>query len=155
MKTSLRIRGGGYVGTLLAAVFLIMICGNAWAQGERLSNDFLQLKSERPVLATHKKMGISIPAKNEFDITVKGTVTDQDGMPIPGATVSVPGTNIGTATDIDGNYTITVPDNSRLVFSFIGYESQTVEVGNREVIDIKLQESAQALDEVVVVGYGK
>ncbi|WP_232835000.1 SusC/RagA family TonB-linked outer membrane protein [Pleomorphovibrio marinus] len=155
MKTSLRIRGGGYFCTLFTAVFLIMICGNSWAQGDRLSNDFLQLKSERPMLATHKEMGISIPAKNEFDITVKGTVTDQDGMPIPGATVSVPGTNIGTATDIDGNYTLTVPDDSRLVFSFIGYESQTVEVGNREVIDIKLTESAQALDEVVVVGYGK
>ncbi len=154
MKKFLRIRGGDIYG-LFSTVIIALMCGNLWAQSERLSNDFLQLKSERPTLATHKNVGISIPVKNEFDITVKGTVTDQDGMPIPGATVSVPGTNIGTATDIDGNYTLTVPDNSRLVFSFIGYESQTVEVGTREVIDIKLTESAQALDEVVVVGYGK
>lgn len=88
------------------------------------------------------------------DIVITGKVTDEKGEPIPGATVSVPGTNIGTATDIDGNYSLKVSDNSRLVFSFIGYESQTVEVGNSNVIDIKLQESSQALEEVVVIGYG-
>ncbi|MFC4875084.1 SusC/RagA family TonB-linked outer membrane protein, partial [Negadavirga shengliensis] len=77
------------------------------------------------------------------------------GAPIPGATVSVPGTNIGTATDIDGKYAITVPEGATLVFSFIGFESRSVEVGNRKVIDVTLMESAQALDEVVVVGYGR
>lgn len=88
------------------------------------------------------------------DVTVSGTVTDQNGDPIPGATVSVPGTSIGTATDIDGKYSITVPENSSLVFSFIGFENQTIQVDNRSTIDVSLSESAQALDEVVVIGYG-
>nr|MBI1231908.1 SusC/RagA family TonB-linked outer membrane protein [Cytophagales bacterium] len=88
------------------------------------------------------------------DVTVRGTVTDQNGDPIPGATVSVPGTSIGTATDIDGKYTITVPENSSLVFSFIGFENQIIEVNNQSTIDVTLSESAQALDEVVVIGYG-
>lgn len=89
-----------------------------------------------------------------FDVTVSGTVTDQNGDPIPGATVSVPGTSIGTATDIDGKYSITIPENSSLVFSFIGFENQTIQVNNRSTIDVSLSESAQALDEVVVIGYG-
>jgi hypothetical protein len=88
------------------------------------------------------------------EVTVSGTVTDTQGEPIPGVTVSVPGTNIGTATDLDGKYTLFVPEGSRLVFSFIGFESQTLEVGDRSVIDVKLTETVSSLDEVVVVGYG-
>src|SRR5690606_8296794 len=68
------------------------------------------------------------------DVTVTGTVVDQNGDPLPGVTVSVPGTSIGTATDLDGRYTITVPEGSNLAFSFIGFESQTVDVGGRSVI---------------------
>ncbi|HSI74683.1 MAG TPA: SusC/RagA family TonB-linked outer membrane protein [Lunatimonas sp.] len=89
-----------------------------------------------------------------FEVTVTGTVTDQNGEPIPGATVSVPGTSIGTATDMNGKYSITVPENSSLVFSFIGFENQTIEVNNQSTIDVTLVESAQALDEVIVIGYG-
>jgi len=145
------------INRFLAVLSLVFVSGNPGnliAQDNNLTTDFLNLKSERPAMAFNKTKGISISKKNVVDVTVTGTVTDQDNMPIPGATVSVPGTTIGTATDIDGKYSITVPDNARLVFSFIGYESQTVEVGNRRVIDIKLTESAQALQEVVVVGYG-
>lgn len=90
----------------------------------------------------------------DADITVSGTVTDENGMPIPGATVSVPGTNIGTATDLDGKFSLTVDENAEIVFSFIGFESQTVNVGNRSTINITLKEDTQSLDEVVVVGYG-
>src|SRR5690606_338820 len=88
------------------------------------------------------------------DITVTGTVKDANGEPIPGATVSVPGTNIGTATDLDGTYSLTVPEGSSLSFSFIGYVTQMVEVGARSVIDIVLEEDMASLDEVVVIGYG-
>lgn len=89
-----------------------------------------------------------------FEVTVSGIVTDQYGAPIPGVTVVVPGTTIGTSTDLDGKYTITIPDNSQLRFSFISYETQTIEVGNQSTIDVKLMEDTQALEEVVVVGYG-
>src|SRR5690606_22392124 len=78
----------------------------------------------------------------------------QEGEPIPGATVSVPGTGIGTTTDLDGEYTLTVPEGSTLVFSFIGFESQSIAVGVLSVIDVTLTEDMGALDEVVVMGYG-
>ncbi len=55
------------------------------------------------------------------EVTITGTVVDQNGEPIPGATVSIPGTGIGTATDLEGQYSITVPEGSTLVFSFIGF----------------------------------
>src|SRR5690554_5161864 len=92
--------------------------------------------------------------QTDQDITISGTVVDQDGQPIPGVTISIPDTGIGTATDIDGNYTLSVPDGSTLVFSFIGFQSQTIEVGSRTVIDVTMVEDMTSLDEVVVIGYG-
>lgn len=88
------------------------------------------------------------------DRIVNGTVVDQIGESLPGVTVSVLGTSIGTATDLDGNYTLSVPAGSTLVFSFIGFVSQNVVVGNQTVIDITLEEDISSLEEVVVVGYG-
>jgi TonB-linked SusC/RagA family outer membrane protein len=88
------------------------------------------------------------------DITVTGTVRDQNGDPIPGATISVSGTGLGTATDMDGKYSLSVPEGSTLVFSFIGFESKSIEVGNNNIIDVTLQEDISSLEEVVVVGYG-
>ncbi len=87
------------------------------------------------------------------EVTVTGTVRDQQGDPIPGVTVSVPGTGIGTATDLDGRYSLTVPDGSTLVFSFIGFESQNIQVGDQSIIDVTLNEDISSLDEVIVVGY--
>ncbi|MFC4870794.1 SusC/RagA family TonB-linked outer membrane protein [Negadavirga shengliensis] len=96
-------------------------------------------------------------AKIEIEIDqreITGRVTDENGEGIPGATVLVEGTNIGTATDIDGNYNIEVPEGGVLVFSFIGYESQRVVVGDQTVVDVVLGEDLSSLDEIVVVGYG-
>ena len=91
------------------------------------------------------------------DITVSGTVTSaDDGSPIPGVNVVVQGTTTGTATDLDGNFKLSVPnENASLVFSFIGYATQTVLVGNQSVINISLEADTQSLEEVVVVGYGE
>src|SRR5690606_23293012 len=89
-----------------------------------------------------------------MEITITGRVVDPSGDPIPGVTVSVPGEGIGTATDIDGRYSITVPDGVALVFSFVGFETQNVVVGGRSVIDVVLVEDLASLEEVVVVGYG-
>ena len=88
------------------------------------------------------------------DVTVSGTVVDSNGQPIPGVTVSVPGTSIGTATDLDGKYSISVPEGTTLVFSFIGFESQSKAVGDQSIINITLTEDMSSLDEVVVIGYG-
>ncbi len=92
----------------------------------------------------------------EKDITVQGKVTsEEDGTALPGVNVLIQGTSVGTVTDIQGNYTIEVPDeNSTLVFSFIGYVSQQVPIQGRSFIDITLVTDIKSLQEVVVVGYG-
>lgn len=89
-----------------------------------------------------------------FDIPISGTITDAKGQPIPGVTVMVMGTTIGTATDLDGRYQLEVPEGATLVFSFIGYVTQNVSVGQQSVINVSLAEDTASLDEVVVIGYG-
>ncbi|MEN8250572.1 MAG: SusC/RagA family TonB-linked outer membrane protein, partial [Bacteroidota bacterium] len=89
------------------------------------------------------------------DRTVTGTVTEaEDGLPIPGVNVVVLGTTTGTATDLDGNYKLIVPEGASIVFSFIGYATQTIEVGSQSVINVALESDAQALEEVVVTALG-
>jgi hypothetical protein len=87
--------------------------------------------------------------------TVSGKVSSgEDNSPLPGVSVVVKGTSTGTTTDVDGNYRVNVPENAILVFSYVGFLKQEVEVGNRSVIDITLQTDNKMLSEVVVTGYG-
>jgi TonB-dependent starch-binding outer membrane protein SusC len=87
--------------------------------------------------------------------TVTGKVTDATGSVLPGVSIQVKGTTRGANTNADGVYTLTgVGDNATLVFSFIGYTSQEVVVGNRSTVDVQLADDTKALQEVVVVGYG-
>ncbi len=87
--------------------------------------------------------------------TVTGKVTAaDDGAAIPGVNVVVKGTTTGATTDSGGRYSISVPDNATLVFSFIGLLSQEVAVGNRSTIDVRMTSDVKGLNEVVVVGYG-
>jgi TonB-dependent SusC/RagA subfamily outer membrane receptor len=88
------------------------------------------------------------------EVTVSGKVTDDKGESLPGATITVLGTTTGTVTDIDGNYSITVPDGAVLVFSFIGYEPIQIPVDNQSLIDVTLKTDISSLEEIVVVGYG-
>ncbi len=85
--------------------------------------------------------------------TVTGTVTDNTGAPLPGASIVQKGTSNGTQTDFDGNYTIDVPGDATLVISYIGFATQEVAVQGRTSINVQLEESASALSEVVVTGY--
>jgi len=87
-------------------------------------------------------------------ITVTGTVTDSTGEPLIGASVLAQGTTNGTATDIDGNYTLTVDAKGSLVFSYVGMDSQTVSVNGQTKIDVQLKENSVMLKEVVAIGYG-
>ncbi|MFA6863140.1 MAG: SusC/RagA family TonB-linked outer membrane protein, partial [Dysgonamonadaceae bacterium] len=93
---------------------------------------------------------------SQQEITVKGVVTEQTtGDPAIGATVLVKGTTIGTVTDIDGNYSLSnVPSNATLEFSYIGMTSVEENVNGRTTINVVLAEDIQALEEVVVIGYG-
>ncbi|WP_425638334.1 SusC/RagA family TonB-linked outer membrane protein [Algoriphagus yeomjeoni] len=85
---------------------------------------------------------------------ISGTVYDETGQPLPGATILVKGTTTGTTTDLDGKYSISSPANGTLVFSFIGYTATEIVVGNQTVIDVNLTPDLSDLEEVVVVGYG-
>lgn len=86
--------------------------------------------------------------------SVTGTVFDMRGEPVIGANVMVKGTRLGAVTDMDGRFALEVPEGATLQISYIGYIDQSVEVGQQTVLKITLEEDAQALDEVVVVGYG-
>ena len=88
-------------------------------------------------------------------ITVSGQVTDQQNEPLIGVTVLIDGQQAGgTVTDFDGNYTIKAPAKATLKFSYIGYADQQVPVGGKNVINVKMKEDAELLQEVVVVGFG-
>lgn len=88
-------------------------------------------------------------------LTVRGTVTDTHNEPLIGVNVQVKGSTSGTITDVDGNYSVQVTNGQAiLVFSYIGFTTQEVNVQGKSVLSIRLSEDAQSLDEVVVVGYG-
>ena len=87
-------------------------------------------------------------------ITVSGRVLDEQGAPVIGAGVMVDGTSTGTATDIDGNYTLQVPSNATLSVQSIGYRTEKIPVQGRTRIDITLASDQEMLEETVVVGYG-
>ena len=97
-------------------------------------------------------ISLSVSAQN---VTVKGTVKDKTGETVIGASVVEKGnTSNGTITDIDGNYTISVPANATIVFSYVGMTTQEASVKGKTHIDIVMEDDAQALEEVVVIGYG-
>ena len=89
------------------------------------------------------------------NVTVKGKVTDSRGEPVIGATVMLSGNQtVGTQTDLGGNYSISVPSNASLIYSCVGYATQTVARAGRSVIDVVLAEDTEFLEETVVIGYG-
>lgn len=87
--------------------------------------------------------------------TVSGKVTSfDDGSSLPGVNIMIKGTSSGASSDIDGNFKLVVPEGAVLVFSYIGYTTEEIEVGARSVLDVALMPDLQTLSEVVVVGYG-
>jgi TonB-linked SusC/RagA family outer membrane protein len=110
---------------------------------------------------TYKIFQETIVVKKKDDVkkeivalTIQGTVSDARG-PLPGVSVKLKGTTTGTVTDVNGKYSLTVPDGTgTLVFSFIGFTTQEVAISNRQTIDVTMAEVPKALNEVVVIGYG-
>ncbi|MDN0067243.1 TonB-dependent receptor [Bacteroides gallinaceum] len=111
------------------------------------------MKSMRYVLLFFAAMiSLSVSAQN---VTVKGTVKDNTGETVIGASVVEKGnTTNGAITDLDGNFTLTVPSDATLVFSYIGMKTQEVAVKGRTILNITMDDDSQALEEVVVIGYG-
>ncbi len=88
------------------------------------------------------------------NITVKGNIKDASGEALPGVNVVQVGSTNGTISDFDGNYSIAVPSNAKLEFSFVGYSQQIIAVAGKRTINVTMKEDTKTLDEVVVVGYG-
>ncbi len=114
----------------------------------------------RNIIVQKNELGSKEPPKVEViiqGVTITGKVTSaEDNSGLPGANVVVKGTSTGTVTDIDGNFSIEVPDqNAVLVFSSVGFISEEVLVGNQSVINMTMTPDITALDEIVVVGYGE
>ncbi len=86
--------------------------------------------------------------------TITGNISDENGVPLPGASVVVKGTTTGAVADFDGNYSINAPSDGILIFSYVGYARQEVSINGRSSVNASLQPDAAALDEVVLVGYG-
>jgi len=86
--------------------------------------------------------------------SISGTITDQSGLPLPGVSVVVVGTTNGTQSDFDGNYAITANIGQTLRFSYLGQKTISRDVGQASTINVQMEEDAEALEEVVVVGYG-
>lgn len=100
-----------------------------------------------------------VPGRNNIDIQgadipVKGRVTDSNGQALPGVSVRIIGTSVGTTTNLQGDYSINSPEDGTLIFSYIGFVAQEVSVNGRGSINIQLQEDAKYLDEVVVTALG-
>lgn len=128
------------------------------------TNTAYQISRETQIILKHKKVEKSShnTANNKQSTTlqnqqviINGTVIDETGQPLPGANIQVKGTNLGTTTDFDGNFSLEIPSSeSIIVVSYIGYTTQEVSYDGQKSLSISLAPSAASLDEVVVIGYG-
>lgn len=111
-----------------------------------------EINDRHVVITRAGQVGPSAVMQQAKQIT--GRVLDANNEPVIGANVVVDGTTIGTVTDVEGNFALDVPDGAILKISYIGYIEQSIPVGNKSVVSVILKEDSQALDEVVVVGFG-
>jgi TonB-linked SusC/RagA family outer membrane protein len=88
------------------------------------------------------------------EITVKGRITDENGSPLAGASIRVKGSNTGVSANSNGEFSITVPDNAVLIFSYVGYDEKQISVSGQSTINVTLNTSVKVQDQVVVIGYG-
>ncbi|MBD8491309.1 TonB-dependent receptor [Echinicola sp. CAU 1574] len=114
--------------------------------------------SSSPYHSVAKGIEEGIVVKTNHSLSVQqlisGKITDEQGAPLPGATIRVKGTSLGTVTDLDGNFSIEVAEGGVLQVSYVGYVSQEIAVNGQSTISIQLEPDATQLDEMVVVGYG-
>lgn len=112
-------------------------------------------KSLAPIAYEYKEKAAITSTDNSTEKTITGIITDEkDNLPIPGATIQIKGKNSGVVTDFDGKYTIDAEKGEKLIFNMIGYNSHEAIVGNSNKINPKLSPTSDALNEVVVLGYG-
>jgi len=105
-------------------------------------------------LPAKKEASTSQQNPQQNQVQIRGKVTDVNGEPIIGANIFVPGTTIGTISDLEGNYVLTVPRGSVVRFSYLGYVDQEFTVNEPTTLNVKMEEEAKTLEELVVIGYG-
>ncbi len=115
------------------------------------ANTDLQYTLNDNIIVISKKA----PVEQKNSKKIRGTITDDKGQPIPGASVSIQGTTRGVVTDNDGNFNLEVEPENTLVFSFIGYTTQIVKIGEKKIINIELVEKKQELEDVTVVAFAE
>lgn len=137
---------------LVRILFLLFVFGQ-YSYAASVSESFIGAND-----AVEVGTEISFPSPEKINqdskILIRGTIKDAEGLALPGVNVLEKGTYNGVITDLDGKYSIEVSAGAVLTFSFIGFKTQNVEIGNRVVIDIVLEDDAIGLDEVVVVAMG-
>lgn len=131
---------------IYASAFVVLCTGLSTSAGSLYARG---IKLER-VLKTRNSTVLVMRIQQ----SVSGTVTDESGLPLPGATVLVKGTTLGTVTDLDGKFTLEVGEGDILQISYVGYLSKAVAVNGQSIFQIQLEPDATQLEELVVVGYG-
>ena len=110
-----------------------------------------KIVSSKLIAISEKK---SMTPTNQTKQKVSGVIKDENGEPVIGASITVKGRNTGTVTDLNGNYSLDVSNGDVIDVSYIGYQKQSISIGNKNRINVTLKEDSKALDEVIVVGYG-
>ncbi len=118
-------------------------------QFKRVGNTVVVLKKPSNLSSSLVKAII-----DEAEIIITGIITDENGVGLPGVNVLVENSTLGTVTDVDGKYTLTVPENAIIQFSYIGYITQTIPLNGQTVINISMTPDLQQLEEIVVLSYG-
>ena len=116
--------------------------------------DVVYQVSDNKIVLTLKQTGSHAADATQQEKKITGTVVDAAGIPVIGANVMVKGTTNGTITDMDGRFSLEVPEGATIEVSYIGYSTQTIHVGNQTTLRVTLSEDSKALEELVVVGYG-
>ena len=119
---------------------------------EAFENNEIKYEFENDYIILSKRSVYNIPQQSRKNVT--GKVVDQEGEPIIGANIVIKGSTTGVVTDVDGKFSLTVSEQDRLLISYIGYVPVEITIGNKNVLNIQMQEETLALDELVVIGYG-
>jgi len=148
-----RYEKGIFLSGKFAFALLLAALAQFSAYGAPANGHSLLHKSKALSLKTLPSISSATKA-NPIDIKVTGTITDANGVTLIGATIGVKNGKNMAVTDVNGAFSITVPDNAILTISYVGYQSQEMPVGNKNTLDLSLGASSAQLTEVVVIGYG-
>lgn len=122
--------------------------------------NFLVVKAQQTMHGLHTMLSLVLlfiattTGIAQNNLTITGTIRDATGEGIPGATILVKGTSTGTATDVNGYYSLSAPSDAVLVISYVGYTTKEVQINGQTSVDIIIESSASSLDEIIIVGYG-